>query len=312
MIKIGYFGDGPWASLALSHIAKNTEKFSVAFITPRFDTQDPELKSWAEELNVPFLPHANVNDPAFIQKIKSFDCDLLISMSFNQILKQDILEIAPLGFINCHAGALPFYRGRNPLNWALINGEKEFGVTVHYVDEGIDTGDIIVQNMVPIESNDGYGDLLQKAHTACATTLLQALENIANDEVARKKQTDIHPVGFYCGRRREGDEEIDWSFTSEELHNFIRGITLPGPGARTGSKKGEVAFLQSRLITNAPKYIAKPGEVVGKNEQGILVKTVDTTLLITKCALVDKHGRLQEAIKPDWPIGARFKQTSKA
>lgn len=306
MIKIGYFGDGPWASLALDHINKHNDQFEIAFITPRNDTQDPALKAWAEKLSVPFLPHHDINDEAFINQIKQFGCDTMVSMSFNQILKTPIINLPPKGFINCHAGALPFYRGRNPLNWALINGETAFGVTVHYVDEGIDTGDIITQNMVPIQENDTYADLLEKAHKACADTLLEALNDLEKGIVKRKVQTDIHPVGFYCGRRREGDEIIDWNQTSQQLHNFVRAITLPGPGARTTHEGRPIALLESRLIKNAPKHTATKGEVVGRTENGVIIKTNDTTLLVTKAAEIDTHGALQKEFTPRWKIGTRL------
>ena len=309
MIKIGYFGDGPWASRALTHIAAQQDQFSVAFITPRFDTQDPVLKDWAQKLNVPFLPHENVNSPEFLEKISTFNYDLLVSMSFNQILKTEIINAAPLGFINCHAGALPFYRGRNPLNWALINGEKACGVTVHYVDEGIDTGDIITQNMIPVSPDETYASLLEKMHDACADTLLEALTAITTNTVKRIKQTDIHPVGFYCGRRREGDERIHWQSTSQELYNFIRAISPPGPGARTQFAKGELALLEAQLIPEAPVYKAKEGEVVGRTDGGVVVKTKDTTLLITKAAEVDPQGGLLAPFTPRWAIGLRLEDS---
>lgn len=306
MIRIGYFGDGPWACLALSHIAKRRDQFSVAFITPRYDTQDPALKEWAQKLDVPFLPYSNVNDEAFIQQVAACECDVFVSMSFNQILKKEIIETPRLGFINCHAGALPFYRGRNPLNWVLINGDKEFGVTVHYVDEGIDTGDIIAQNMVPIEQNDDYGDLLAKAHDACALVLVEALMDIEEGRAVRTEQKSIHSVGFYCGMRRLGDEWIDWGACSRDVHNFIRAIALPGPGARTMMGKEEVAILESRMVADAPIYKCTNGEVVGRTEGGVVVKTGDTTVLITKAAVVNKDGHVTEIFTPRWRIGTRL------
>ncbi len=306
MINIGYFGDGPWASLALSHIVERQDKFSIAFITPRYDTQDPELKKWAQKLGVPFIPHSNVNADEFIEQISAFECDLFVSMSFNQILREKIINAAPLGFINCHAGALPFYRGRNPLNWVLINGEKEFGVTVHYVDKGIDTGDIITQNMVAIDANDDYSDLLNKAHGACAKTLIEALEDIEAGKVVKKIQKEIHSVGFYCGRRRAGDEWINWESSSKEIHDFVRAITTPGPGARTLSEKGEVAVLETRIIEDAPPYKSTSGEVVGRTKQGVVVKTGDKTLLITKVAFIDGDGACLDSFIPRWSIGLRL------
>ena len=115
-----------------------------------------------------------------MNKIKKYDCDLLVSMSFNQIFKTSILSKYKI--INCHAGKLPFYRGRNILNWVLINDEKEYGITVHYVDEGIDTGDIILQKTYPITDNDNYKTLLTNAQTECASLLYEALQKIKNNQ----------------------------------------------------------------------------------------------------------------------------------
>lgn len=306
MIKIGYFGDGPWASRALSQLAAEPSHFAIGFITPRFDTQDPALKEWAQKLGVPFLPCENVNDEAFIEKIASYGCDILVSMSFNQILRANIIAAAPLGFINCHAGALPFYRGRNPLNWALINGETEFGVTVHYVDEGIDTGDIILQHQVAIAPDDTYAALLEKAHGACAETLLQALLDISMGQVRVLPQADIHPVGFYCGRRREGDEWIDWQDSAQAIYDFIRALDVPGPGARTLSENGAFAILKARMIAGAPSYKACCGEVVGRTEEGVIVKTGDSTILVMQAAALDEKGALSTPFTPRWRIGTRL------
>jgi methionyl-tRNA formyltransferase len=97
-------------------------------------------------------------------------------MSFNQIFREEIMNMPPLKTINCHAGQLPFYRGRNILNWALINDEKCFGITVHYVDSGIDTGDIILQRTYPINDADNYKSLLEVAYTECANILYDAIK----------------------------------------------------------------------------------------------------------------------------------------
>lgn len=305
-MRIGYFGDGPWASRALAQLAAEAERFAVGFITPRYDTQDPALKEWAERLRVPFLPCADVNSAAFREQIAALGCDILVSMSFNQILKKEIIGLAPRGFINCHAGALPFYRGRNPLNWALINGEEAFGVTVHYVDEGIDTGDIIIQDMVPIAAEDTYAALLEKAHDACARTLTQALGAIADGTAGRQAQAAIHPVGFYCGRRRAGDEWIDWQAPSRAIYDFIRALAAPGPGARTLSERGEIAILGARRIDKAPVYTATPGEVVGRSADGVVVKTGDCSLLLTAAAPVGADWMPGESGVPRWPIGMRL------
>lgn len=306
-MRIGYFGDGPWAALALEKITQD-ERFEIVFVTPRYDTQDPELKRWAEKLKVPFLINENVNNKEFLNQIKRFECDILVSMSFNQILRTDILQIAPQGFINCHAGALPFYRGRNPLNWVLINGEKEFGITVHYVDEGIDTGDIITQRLLSISEEDTYATLLERSFFHCADVLLEGLNKIKSATVKAIAQETIHPVGTYFGQRRQGDELINWSWPSERIFNFVRAITLPGPGARCYiDGKKEIAILKAESIEHAPEYISTCGEVIGRDNSGVVVKTGDTTLRITEVADVNEDGSLDSPRIPKLLIGRRLR-----
>ena len=244
-MKIGYFADGEWSHKALNLILQEPS-FEIQFIVARYDSPDPVLKKYTEDLGIEFLTDENVNLPIFIKLITEYQPDLLVSMSFNQILKSKLINLAPKGFINCHAGALPFYRGRNILNWVLINGESEFGVTVHYIDEGIDTGDIILQKKSAIDEQDDYRSLLKKATILCAELLFESITLIASDKVERISQQTIHPVGFYCGRRKSGDEWLDWEWNSLRIHNFVRGITAPGPGART-IKNGEVWVILKML-----------------------------------------------------------------
>lgn len=280
MIKIGYFADGPWSHRALELIAAD-DRFQVLFIVPRFDTRDPILADWAKRLNVPFLPIERVNTPEAIAQLKFFGADLFVSMSFNQILKRPILDAAPLGFINCHAGALPFYRGRNILNWALINDEKVFGITVHKIDEGIDTGDILIQRLLSIGDDDTYRTILDRAISACGDVLHEALVGLALGTLHARPQSEIHPVGTYYGRRRPGDEWIDWTWSSRRIFNFVRAITTPGPCAMTTLDGTVVKIIAARMIDGAPSYISTPGEIVGVSAEGRVVKTGDTTLLVT-------------------------------
>ncbi len=300
-MRIGYFADGPWSHRALEKLLDRGHE--ICFIVPRFDTRDPVLKDWTDKLNIPFLLSENVNSAEFLQSLAKFNADLFVSMSFNQILRSEIINFAPKKFINCHAGKLPFYRGRNPLNWALINGEKEIGVTTHYVDEGIDTGDILVQKLVPVTDEDNYGTLLAKAIDACPDCLCEAVDAIAKGTAEPIQQQSIHPIGSYFGRRRGGDEVMDWNWPSERIVNFVRAITQPGPGARTFvNGKQEIAILTAAAIEDAPAYISTVGEVVGKTEAGNVVKTGDTTILITK-VLDLKSGNAET---PAFRIGTRM------
>ena len=199
-------------------------------------------------------------------------------MSFNQIFKERIIKYPRLKTINCHAGKLPFYRGRIVLNWVLINDATEFGITVHYVDSGIDTGDIIAQKIIPISDDDDYSTLLEKAYIGCADTLYLAIRQFVDNRVLSIPQSEIHPVGFYCTQRVAGDELINWNQTSRELFNFIRAICFPGPRAQGFLNKKIMKINKCQVIMAAPTYKGIVGAVVGKNGTSFLVKTLDSVI----------------------------------
>ncbi|MDW7671645.1 MAG: methionyl-tRNA formyltransferase [Bacillota bacterium] len=280
-LRIGYFADGIWAHEAFRFLISD-DSLEIKFICVRYDTADPVLKEFADRYQIDYLKHRDINSTAFLQKISQYHCDLFISMSFDQIFKDGILSLPTRGTINCHAGKLPFYRGRNVLNWVLINDEKEFGITVHFVDEGIDTGDIILQRTYPITDQDDYGTLLETAHVKCAEVLYEAVRLIQEGSHQPRKQNAIHPCGFYCGKRKAGDERIVWNQSSRDIFNFIRALCKPGPMATTTLHDSVLKINRSEMIDNAPRYRGIPGQVVGLTSTGIIVKTKDTTIKLTE------------------------------
>lgn len=278
-MRIGYFADGPWAHKAFEKIIKD-EALKIVFMTVRYDQQDKVLLNLADRYNIPIELSEDINSREFIDRVKSYEVDLFVSMSFNQIFRSEMMNLPPCKTINCHAGKLPFYRGRNILNWVLINDEKEFGITVHYVDEGIDTGDIILQETYLITDEDNYNTLLTRAYIGCADVLYRAIKMIQNGDVHPMKQKDIDSVGMYCGMRVPGDEVIDWKQTSREIFNFIRALCVPGPQAVSWIRGKKISINTARMIPNACAYKNTAGQVIGKTQEGLLVKTGDTILEI--------------------------------
>lgn len=271
-LTIGYFADGPWSHKAFKKLIKDTD-IEIKFICVRFDTKDETLFNYCKKYNIPYFKHQNINSKEFIDVVSQYSCDIFVSMSFNQIFKTEIINLPRLKTINCHAGKLPFYRGRNILNWVLINDEKEFGITVHYVDEGIDTGDIILQRNYSINDDDNYSTLLEVSYTECANILYDAIALFKEKEVSIIKQADIHPVGFYCSQRKIGDEILNWNQTSREIFNFVRAICKPGPMARTFLNGFEMKINKVIEIKNAPTYKGIIGAILSKDKEGFLVKT---------------------------------------
>jgi len=279
--KIGYFADGPWSHRAFEKIVKD-DTIEICFVIPRIDSSDTTLKNYAFKNKIDYLPSIKVNTTEFIQIACAYDCDLFVSMSFDQIFKEEIIDLPRLGIINCHAGKLPFYRGRNVLTWAIINDETEFGITVHFIDGGIDTGDIILQKMYPITDNDDYGTLLEKAYDGCSQILFDAIKQIQNNKYDRLKQAEIHRIGSYCGIRGSGDEFINWKSTSRNLFNFIRSISYPGPRATTFFKDNPIKINRAEIVPEAPIYINTPGQILAKTTKGFYVKTIDSFIEISE------------------------------
>jgi methionyl-tRNA formyltransferase len=280
-IKIGYFADGPWSHRALEKLISDPT-VSIEFICARYDKPDLTLKEQADTYGIDFITHPKINSDDFFQKISGYICDLFISMSFNQIFRSKLIEHPRLKIINCHAGKLPFYRGRSFLNWVLINDEKEFGITVHYVDEGIDTGDILAQRLFPITDKDNYETLLERAYSGCAELLCETVKQLKANKITRRPQTEIHPLGFYCTGRVEGDERLNWNQSSRDIFNFVRAICRPGPEARTFCEDVEIKINWAELLSNAPIFKGIPGAVLGTSSDGFLVKTQDSYLKVVE------------------------------
>jgi methionyl-tRNA formyltransferase len=240
-----------------------------------------------------------VNEEAAVGQIRALGPDLGLSIAYDQIFRHSVLEVPRLGILNFHAGMLPRYRGRNVINWAILNGEGEVGVTAHFVDEGVDTGDILLQRAVPVGWEDTYRDVLCRVVTMMPDLVADAVQAVAAGGFTVRPQPEHG--SYFCGRQ-EGDEWLDWMETSERLHNKVRAISRPGPGART--------LLGDRLVTvwraywdpAWPRYQATPGQVVGRSDgAGVLVKTGDSTLLVREVQL---EGELPGV--PTWMVGTRL------
>ncbi len=280
-LKIGYFADGPWSHETFKKLIKD-ETIEFGFIVPRADTQDETLKNFATEYNIDYIENVQLNSDEFYETAKKYECDLFISMSFNQIFRTRIINLPPLKTINCHAGKLPFYRGRNILNWVLINDEKEFGITVHYIDEGIDTGDIIIQQTYPITDEDDYKTLVETAYVECSELLYKGVKRVQEGNFTPIVQTDIHPVGFYCGRRNLDDVKLSWLQTSREVFNFVRSVCYPCPMATAMLKGKEMKINKVKMVEGAVPYINTVGQIVGKNGKNLIVKTTDTVVEVVE------------------------------
>lgn len=299
-MKILYFGDAAWGAETLRKLLAGGRE--IVGVVVRVKPTDDELTVAAKEFKLPIFQPQRCNSPEFLKVIKSLQPDLNLSVSYDQILRQSILDTAPMGFVNFHAGKLPWYRGRSVLNWTLINGEKEIGLTAHFVDTGIDTGDIILQRILPVYWEDTYQTLLDRVVPEFPKLVVDTVDLLYTGNYERCRQA--HLPGSYFPQRGPGDEWIDWSIDSRKVYNKIRGISSPGPGARTFLGDREVILWRASYATDWPRYEAIPGCVVGiEPGRGVLVKTADSTVLLEEIEFVDNPGK---RLVPKFRIGTRF------
>ena len=252
--NIGFFGDGKWALNFIKKI-KNIDDFKLSFICCR-KRIDKKIKIFAKKNKIDFLSFENVNNKNNIKKILSFNCDFLVSLSYDQIFKKEILKIFNNRIINCHAGDLPKYRGRNVLNWVLINGEKYFSITIHLIDKNIDLGKFIFKKKFRIRDNYTYKNLLSIAHKECPNVLLAGIKIYI-----KKKNTNnfkkIAGRGSYYKKRKYGDEVISLLKQNIEIKNFIRALVPPGPYARLKLGNKEFKIKKSKILKKCKTSIKK-------------------------------------------------------
>lgn len=188
------------------------------------------VKQYAVEKNLTVLQPTNLKDEQFIQELKALEADLFIVVAF-RMLPEVVWNMPPKGTFNLHASLLPQYRGAAPINWAVINGEKESGVTTFFLKHEIDTGNIIKQVKVPVEDTDTAGDLHDKLMNVGALLVVETADAIEAGSIEPIAQDETQEIK-HAPKIFKQDCEIDWSKSTNEIYNFIRGLS-PYPAAHT-------------------------------------------------------------------------------
>lgn len=180
---------------------------------------------------IPTITPDNPNTPEVIAQIRALQPDFFFSFYYREMLKRELLGIPKHGALNMHGSLLPKYRGRVPVNWAIIHGETETGATLHYMTEKPDNGDIVAQQAVPILPNDTALQVFQKVTVAAEMALNACLPDLLAGRAQAVKQ-DLSKGGYFGGRKAE-DGVIDWSQSAQAIHNLVRAVAPPYPGATT-------------------------------------------------------------------------------
>jgi methionyl-tRNA formyltransferase len=226
----------------------------------------PPLKAVAASRRVPVLQPPRIGEPAAASALTAFRPDVLVVVAYGQILPRAVLELARHGAVNVHASLLPRYRGAAPIQWAIARGETETGVTTMQLDEGLDTGPVLLQSRLGIGPDETAGELLPRLAAVGAALLLQTLEGLEAGRLVPSPQDPAEVSHAPLLRKRDG--RLDWSRPAPELGCLVRGFN-PWPGAFTSWKDARLAIWRARASTVAVP--AEPGRLLGPDGEGLLV-----------------------------------------
>ena len=193
--------------------------------------QPTPVKEAANRLGLPVYQPAKVRDPEFVETLRTLQPDVIVVVAFGQLIPASVLELPKYGCINVHASLLPAYRGAAPIQWAVINGEKESGVTIMQMDAGLDTGDMLAKTVVPLDPEETGGSLFDKLSHAGAELLTETLEKLVQGTLVPEKQPEESPTEYARMIKKE-DGRIDWTRPAAEIERLIRGMN-PWPSAYT-------------------------------------------------------------------------------
>jgi methionyl-tRNA formyltransferase len=273
-MRLVFFGTPDFASRCLEKILSSKHQVAAVVTAPDkprgrgMKLEAPDIKRLIQSRgletrqSMEVLQPMNLKDPEFVQQLSSYNADLFCVVAF-RILPEEVFTLPPKGCINLHASLLPRYRGAAPINWAIINGERETGLTSFFIRRKVDTGDMIMQERLAIGPDETFGELHDRMADLGGELLVKTIDAIETGTVQPIRQDNALATGAPKITPELGD--IDWNRPAAEIHDLIRGLS-PRPGAHTAWNGRKIILLKSRLqgtvITGA-----KPGEIIEAHPQ---------------------------------------------
>lgn len=243
----------------------------------------PPVKELALKYDIPVYQPLKAREESFVDTLKEMNPELIVVVAFGQILPKSILDIPKYGCVNVHASLLPRYRGAAPLNWVIINGEEKTGVTTMYMDEGLDTGDMILKSEIPLDDEITAGELHDKMMIDGAKVLKETIDLIEKGEAPREKQSNEDTC--YSPIMNKSLGNIDWKKSAIDIHNLVRGIN-PWPSAYTTYEGQTMKIWKTKVIDkNSDK---DPGTIISVDKEGINVSTSEGILQIKEIQMAGK------------------------
>jgi methionyl-tRNA formyltransferase len=285
LIFLGYHNIGHICLQALIDLCREFGDEIAAVVTHADDPQEniwfASVRDLAHEHYLPVYQPRDPNAPDFVAALQRLEADFLFSCYYRHMLKAPVLALARRGALNLHGSLLPRYRGRCPLNWVLVHGEPETGVTLHYMEAKADRGDIVAQTPVPITPEDTAVTLFAKMTAAAGALIRECYPQLRAGTAPRVPQD--HARASYFGGRTPADGLIHWEQPALTIANLVRAVTHPYPGAFTFCKGRKLFIWAGRALAAPGRNSHPPGQVTAHLPgEGLLVATGDGHLLITR------------------------------
>ena len=236
----------------------------------------PAVKQRALDLGLDVWQPTKVRTPEFAERLRALEVDVAVVVAYGRILPLAVLEAPGAGCVNVHASLLPRWRGAAPIQWSIVHGDEETGVTLMQMDEGMDTGPILATASTPIKTDDDAGTLSERLSKMGATLLREQLPRYVAGELTSKPQDDAAATMAPLLEKAHG--RVEWNKSARAVHNQIRGMN-PWPGAHTVLGERRIKVHRALATTLDPEG-ARPGEVIALDPEGILVACAEGTLEI--------------------------------
>lgn len=279
-MRIVFLGSGNFAIPSLQSLVHAGHEIAAVVTQPDrgkgrgLSLQPPPVKPMAEALGLPVLQPPRIRAPEAQEALRALAPELQVVVAYGQILPRAVIELAPRGTINVHSSLLPRYRGAAPIHWAIVNGETETGVTTMMIDEGLDTGPLLLSRATPIGADETTPELEARLAVLGGALLVETIEGLVRGTVSPIPQD--HAAATHAPMLRKEDGRIDWSLPAEAIARRVRGLQ-PWPGTTTSFGGRDLGVLRARPVG---LHTQPPGTVTAIFSGGFAVACGDDTELL--------------------------------
>lgn len=304
-MKIVYMGTPDFAVAPLEALIRAGHRVTAVVTQPDKqkgrgkEVQMTPVKECALKHNIPVFQPVKIKEKEAVDKLREYPADIFVIAAFGQLLSEEILKMPAFGCVNIHASLLPAYRGAAPIQWAILNGEKETGVTIMQMEKGLDTGDMLLRRAIPIDPKETGESLHDKLMEVGAELIVEALPLIEAGKILPEKQDDSK--SSYASRLSKEMGHIDWNKDAEELERLVRGLNS-WPSAYTSYRQKTLKIWEADVIKGQSGK--QPGEVAQVGKDFVDVSCGKDTLRIYSLQL---EGKKRMAVK-DFLLGYEIRQ----